>query len=84
MTTLLVTRHFSGFVNVDDRFSVGDNEHEGDAATSKYRLPDGYTLHGETIRDPEGYECGIFLGSHDGPVLMSMAGPVADAPLLHA
>ena len=84
MTTLLITRHFSRFGNVEDRFTVGDREYEGDAAASEYRVPEGYTLDGDTIRDPEGYECGIFPGKGDAPVLISMAGPVPDAVLIHA
>lgn len=80
-TTVIITRHYSGFVNVADSFEIGNTEHEGSAATGVYRLPEGYTLHLGRIYDTSNYACEIHPGDDDRPRLYSLAGPCPDMPL---
>lgn len=49
-------------------------------------LPDGYTIDSlDQICDPNGYVCEIVYDCKvNGPVLMSLAGPCGDAPLVLA
>lgn len=82
MPIITITRHYIAS-NVDDRFSIGDNEHDGNAAAAKYLLPAGYSFDAadRVIRDKDGVECGVFLGPHNGPRLMSLAGRVPNVDL---
>lgn len=63
MTTITLTREFSGFVNVSDNWLVGSDDSK--AGTIKdYVLPEGFTLGrafgGEiAIFGPDGYKCEI-------------------------
>lgn len=84
MTTILVTRHFSGFANRADSFSIGDNEHEGNAACTRYTLPAGYSLADGAIYDASGFAARIYPGEAGEPVLVSLAGPAADTALVAA
>ena len=82
MTIITITRHYSGFQNRADRFSVGDNE-TVDSAVLDYVLPDGYQIDGGVIRDAEGYQCEIVPHRGSGrPQLISLAGPVKAQPVL--
>lgn len=77
MTEVQITRHFSGFTNVADKFSVGNFEAEGSAAFSTYKLPAGYTVQDGKIYDPSGIEC--LVTAEDGPItLVSFAGKHTD------
>lgn len=82
MTIVTVTRHFSGFQNVADTFSIGNNEQDGSAAASEYSLPVGYSVSEGRIYDNFGIEC-MITASARGPVLISRAG-IADDTLLQA
>ena len=84
MTTILITRHFSGFANVADHFSVGNNENEGSATLTEYSLPAGYCVAGATIYDPAGIECAIVPGDDNRPTLSSRMGNCPDAILPEA
>lgn len=84
MTKVTITRHYSGFTNVADKFSLGNREHEGDAAATDYNLPEGYEVD-ETynvIRDAAGYECAIALHGSGKPQLISRAGPIGTVTVL--
>lgn len=83
MTAILITRHYSGFANVADHYTVGDNEADGNASVSHWRLPAGYVMHAYGfICDPAGYRCEIVPHTSTGrPVLMSLAGTQPDAHL---
>ena len=82
---VMLTRHYSGFSNREDRYSLGNNENEGRASASSYALPDGYAVDRDAhvIRDPDGIECAI-VSSVTGPMLMSMAGTRPDVRLTHS
>lgn len=82
MTTIQITRHYTP-QNVADRFTIGNNEHEGDAAMTEYPLPEGYSVQDGRIYDPAGIECAIVAGKR-GPVLMSRAGDHPDTVLATA
>lgn len=82
MTTIMITRHHNGFANVDDTFAIGNHEADGAASLAEYALPADYTVAAEGfVRDADGIECGIFLGQHGGPILVSMVGNCPDAIL---
>ena len=86
-TIVTLTRHYSGFANVPDKFEVGDHECT-DTAVAIYILPRGYTVddmawYPAVIRDPSGNECAIV--EHDGtgrPQLVSRIGPNNGQPVL--
>lgn len=83
MTTVTLTRHYSGFQNVADKYSVGSNEHAGRASVSDWILPDGYEVDDDVIRDAAGYECAIIPDDDSGrPQLVSKAGPIDATPVL--
>lgn len=73
MTTILVTRHYSGFANIADRFSLGNHEHEGNASLASYELPAGYVLQDGVIYDTADIQCEI-IDVDGAPVVMSLAG----------
>ena len=82
MIKVTLTRHYSGFRNVADSFSVGNNE---DASTSvaSYELPAGYSIDGDVVRDSAGYECAIYPDRRTGrPQIYSLAGPISASPIL--
>lgn len=81
MTAVTLTRHYSGFRNVADKFSVGDNE-MADSSVSDYLLPDGYEVDGDMIRDANGYQCAIVPHGSGRPQLISLAGPTQAQPVL--
>lgn len=82
MTTIVtITRHHSGFANVEDRYSIGDND-SADTSVGRYVLPHGYTVDDDVIRDPQGYQCEIVEHDSGRPQLISLAGPVHDRPVL--
>lgn len=74
MTTIQITRHYSSFTNVADRFSVGNHEADGHAAMTEYNLPEGYEVQDAEIYDQTGYRCEIYPGDQGGPVLMGRYG----------
>lgn len=80
-----ITRHYIAS-NRDDRFSIGDHEHEGSASLDTYTLPEGYAVDHMVgcVRDPDGVECAIVLGQHNGPRLMSRIGSRPDVDLIAA
>lgn len=80
-TTVIITRHYSGFINVADSFEIGNTEHENNSATGVYRLPAGYTMHDGRIYDTSDYACEIHPGDDGKPRLYSLAGPCRDQPL---
>lgn len=80
--TIIITRHYSGVVNAADSFEIGNTEHEGNAATSVYRLPEGYTLHQGRVYDTSDYACEIHPGDDGQPWLYSLAGPCKNAQLI--
>ena len=84
MTTITVTRHFSGFADVADSFELGNAEHEGSTELGRYLLPDGYTLDSVygVVRDAAGYQCGIYADNAGHPTLISLAGPNTATPRL--
>jgi hypothetical protein len=78
MTTITLTRHYSGFRNVADWYTIGSNEQDGNAAAKDYVLPEGYHLDdgptappGGVIRDPDGDQCEILAGRH-APMLIHL------------
>lgn len=77
MTEVQITRHFSGFTNVADKFSVGNHEAEGSATLSIYKLPAGYTVSDGKIYDPSGIEC-LITAENGHVTLVSYAGKHAD------
>ncbi|MFG1454460.1 hypothetical protein V5F44_19730 [Xanthobacter sp. V2C-8] len=81
MTKITVTRMYSGFSNVADSFSLGNMEHEGNAAASSYDLPDGYTVDGGVLYDPMGYACEIIAGHGGSLTLVSRAGTHGDTEM---
>jgi hypothetical protein len=90
MTTITLTRHYSGFRNVADWYSIGNNEEDGNAAAKDYVLPEGYRLDdgptapsGGVIRDPAGGPCEI-LSSRNGPLLLHLFGRRDDFTLTPA
>lgn len=80
MTNVIITRHYNGFTNVADTFSLGNHEVEGNAAASLYRLPVGYSVTNGYIYDSSDIECAI-TGEAGRVVLVSRAGYCADAVL---
>lgn len=84
MTTITITRLFSGFQNVEDRFALGDLEHDGNAAAGRYVMPAGYSVDTGLIRDPAGIECAIVDDGNGRPMLVSRAGMHADVVLVDA
>ena len=80
MTKITITRHYIAS-NVADRFSVGNNEHDGNASIDTYVLPAGYHVDVGCVRDPNGIECSIVLGPHNGPRLISRIGNRPDVDL---
>lgn len=85
-TTITVTRHYSGVANRADTFSIGDREHEGNAAATKYLIPESYTLDKETneLVDPDGFVCRIVEGGGRKPFVMSTRGTRPDVYLLES
>lgn len=86
MTTVTITRAFSGFVNVEDTMLVGN--HDDLAGTvADYVLPEGYWIADDRmtprIVDPNGYECFI-CPLRNGAMLMSLAGSARDIVLAKA
>lgn len=81
---ITVTRHFSGFTNVADRFELGDHEHRGNASASEYYLPDGYSDGASAIYDPLGIRCEIVADEEGRPTLTSLTGRWTDTPLRRA
>ncbi len=77
-----ITRHYIA-ARVADRFSLGNHEHEGSASLDTYVLPAGYHVDVDVgcVRDPDGIECAIVLGPHNGPRLMSRIGSRPDVDL---
>lgn len=88
IATITLTRHRSGFVNVIDKYTIGNSEHEGDAVASNYILPEGYSVTDSpgypVILDPECYVCDIVCHSSGRPQLISRAGPITKQPVLTA
>jgi hypothetical protein len=82
MTKVTITRHYSGFTNVSDKFSVGNHERDGDASVSDYLLPEGYEVDADVVRDPAGYQCEIIPHSSGRPQLVSLAGKINTSPVL--
>lgn len=80
METVLITRHYSGFGNVEDTFSLGNSEHEGNASLSRYDLPAGYTVKSDRIFDTADIECAICAAGNK-VMLVSRAGTCADIVL---
>lgn len=74
MTTVVLTRYYSLFVNVQDRYSVGNHEADGDAATETYALPDGYSVIDGDICDPDNIVCLIYPAQNGKPTLISAIG----------
>lgn len=74
---VMITRHYNGFVNVQDKLSLGNNEADGNAAATLYRLPDGYTVADGCIYDTADIECALVLEG-DEVKLISLAGKCAD------
>lgn len=86
MTTITITRHYSDMTNVADSFSLGHNEHDGNAAVAAYTLPEGYVVEAGAIYDPAGFVCAIVAGDtgKGAPLLVSRAGHCADQVLIVA
>lgn len=87
MTQITLTRHYSGFVNVADKWSIGNNE-TSDSAVYVATLPEGYTI-GKTgimdediIFDPMGHGCQIVHHTSGNPQLISVSGPIKAQPVL--
>lgn len=80
-TAIYVTRHYSGMQNREDRLSLGNYEHEGNASLFRTRLPPGYTVRGGEAIDPRGYACVLVLDEAGRPVIRSLTGPCPDAVL---
>jgi hypothetical protein len=80
---ITITRHHTGFYNVADQYSLGNNEHDGNASTTAYTLPSGYSFDPvcNDIRDPDGCVCAI-VQSDDGPQLISLVGKITAQPIL--
>lgn len=85
-TVVTITRHFSGFRNVADRFRVGEHEGDGNASADRYHLPAGYSVNeGRNILDPDGVLCAIVADDDgNGPILISLVGPHPDVRLTKA
>ena len=82
MTQIVLTRHYSGFRNVADYFSVGNNE-AASTSVARYDLPAGYSIDGDVVRDSAGYECAIYPDRTTGrPQIYSLAGPISASPIL--
>lgn len=84
LPAVTLTRHYSGFTNIADTYSIGDHERDGKASTRVYELPPGYTHDDEAnvIRDPRGFQCAIVPHSCGRPQVVSLAGPVKTSPVL--
>lgn len=82
MTKVTITRHYSGFNNVADKFSLGNHEHDGAASVSDYVLPEGYAVDGEKIFDPANCECEIVPHDSGRPQLVSLVGRITASPVL--
>lgn len=79
--TVTLTRHYSGFNNRADSYSVGNREAEGNTCAADYVLPAGYVLEAGVIRDPAGIECAV-IARQNGPYLVSKAGTHAETQVL--
>ncbi|WP_370677613.1 hypothetical protein [Pleomorphomonas sp. PLEO] len=77
---MYITKHYIAG-NVDPRFSLGNNERDGHAELFEVELPDGYTVRDTILRDPDGYECGIYVGKGGRPKISSKAGSCPDVQL---
>jgi len=88
MTTINLTKYYSGFVNMANRYEFSDLEGRDDSCDSPltFVLPDGYTVHELCVYDTAGIPCGIFEDERTGlPYLVSLAGIIPDsAPLTTA
>lgn len=74
MQKIIITRHYSGFVNVADSYQIGDYEADGHADVTEYHLPTGYSVQDGFIYDPMGWQCEVLHGEHGGPALYSRNG----------
>lgn len=84
MTTINLTKCFSGFVNRANWFEVSEFcDRTADCEADTYALPAGYTVQNGTVYDPASIECQIDEDLTSGlPYLVSLSGTVADsAPL---
>lgn len=61
MATIIITRHYSGFTNVEDTLEIGSHEYNGNAAATVYRLPEGYSTQNDVLYDCDGIECALYL-----------------------
>lgn len=80
MTKVIITRHYSGFCNVEDTYLIGNHEHHGRAYAAEFDLPAGYTVHNNRIYDAAGIECAI-VPDGDAPLLISRTGNCPDQRL---
>lgn len=69
MKTIIVTRHYNGFVNASDTYQLGNHESDGSAVATVYELPEGYSTQNGFVYDPTGYMCEIAHSDHGGPAL---------------
>lgn len=72
MNTIIITRHYNGFVNASDTLSIGNHEHEGNATATVYRLPDGYSAENGRIYNASGNGGEVHLV--DGKVTLLICG----------
>lgn len=72
MNTVTITRHYNSFVNVSDTLTIGNDEYQGDAAATVYRLPEGYSVENGRVFDPAGNGGEVHLV--DGKVTLLIKG----------
>lgn len=78
---MYITKHYIAG-NIDPRFTVGNNERNGHAELFEVEMPDGYIVDRDNIiRDPDGYECGVYVGKGGRPKISSKAGSRPDVQL---
>lgn len=80
MTNVIITRHYSGFRNVADTCSLGNQERDGNAVAEAYSLPAGYSVSNGKIYDSNDIECLICI-ERNRVMLVSAAGNYADQML---